>query len=98
MNMSLGMQSMTSDKPANHNLQIQINKPCTITSLRGEARNTAAGPVWSLRATLCLLRHIRARLRELVWQLRGWANNGRLAKNTDVELQHNLELPRIGQS
>lgn len=29
---------------------------------------------------------------ELVWQLRGWANNGRLVKEVDVALQHNLGL------
>ena len=33
-----------------------------------------------------------AQCAELVWQLRGWANNGRLAKDTDVALQHNLGL------
>lgn len=29
---------------------------------------------------------------ELVWQLRGWANNGRLVPEVDVALQHNLGL------
>jgi sterol carrier protein 2 len=29
---------------------------------------------------------------ELTWQLRGWANNGRLVKDIDVALQHNLGL------
>ena len=29
---------------------------------------------------------------ELTWQLRGWANNGRLVKNVDAALQHNLGL------
>lgn len=33
-----------------------------------------------------------AQCAELVWQLRGWANNGRLVKDTDVALQHNLGL------
>lgn len=33
-----------------------------------------------------------AQCAELVWQLRGWANNGRLVKETDVALQHNLGL------
>jgi sterol carrier protein 2 len=29
---------------------------------------------------------------ELTWQLRGWANNGRLVKDVDAALQHNLGL------
>lgn len=33
-----------------------------------------------------------AQCAELVWQLRGWANNGRLVKEVDVALQHNLGL------
>ncbi len=33
-----------------------------------------------------------AQCAELTWQLRGWANNGRLVKNTTVALQHNLGL------
>lgn len=33
-----------------------------------------------------------AQCAELVWQLRGWANNGRLVKDADVVLQHNLGL------
>lgn len=33
-----------------------------------------------------------AQCAELVWQLRGWANNGRLVKDVDVALQHNLGL------
>ncbi|KAL2430350.1 Sterol carrier protein 2 [Exophiala dermatitidis] len=33
-----------------------------------------------------------AQCAELTWQLRGWANNGRLVKNIDVALQHNLGL------
>lgn len=33
---------MTSDKPAKHNLQVQINKQTTITSLKGAAPNTVA--------------------------------------------------------
>jgi sterol carrier protein 2 len=33
-----------------------------------------------------------AQCAELVWQLRGWANNGRLVKDIDVALQHNLGL------
>lgn len=33
-----------------------------------------------------------AQCAELVWQLRGWANNGRLVNNTAVALQHNLGL------
>jgi sterol carrier protein 2 len=33
-----------------------------------------------------------AQCAELTWQLRGWANNGRLVKETDVALQHNLGL------
>ncbi|KAF2762835.1 acetyl-CoA acetyltransferase [Pseudovirgaria hyperparasitica] len=33
-----------------------------------------------------------AQCAELVWQLRGWANNGRLVKQTSVALQHNLGL------
>lgn len=33
-----------------------------------------------------------AQCAELVWQLRGWANNGRLAQEVDVALQHNLGL------
>lgn len=33
-----------------------------------------------------------AQCAELVWQLRGWANNGRLVNGTDVALQHNLGL------
>ncbi|KAF4219406.1 hypothetical protein CNMCM5878_003325 [Aspergillus fumigatiaffinis] len=33
-----------------------------------------------------------AQCAELVWQLRGWANNGRLAANTRVALQHNIGL------
>ena len=33
-----------------------------------------------------------AQCAELVWQLRGWANNGRLVKDLDVALQHNLGL------
>jgi sterol carrier protein 2 len=33
-----------------------------------------------------------AQCAELTWQLRGWANNGRLVKNTSVALQHNLGL------
>ncbi|KAH0843249.1 hypothetical protein FOPE_08210 [Fonsecaea pedrosoi] len=33
-----------------------------------------------------------AQCAELAWQLRGWANNGRLVKDIDVALQHNLGL------
>lgn len=33
-----------------------------------------------------------AQCAELTWQLRGWANNGRLVKDVDVALQHNLGL------
>jgi sterol carrier protein 2 len=33
-----------------------------------------------------------AQCAELTWQLRGWANNGRLVKDLDVALQHNLGL------
>jgi sterol carrier protein 2 len=33
-----------------------------------------------------------AQCAELTWQLRGWANNGRLVKDIDVALQHNLGL------
>lgn len=33
-----------------------------------------------------------AQCAELTWQLRGWANNGRLVRDTDVALQHNLGL------
>ncbi|GFF53222.1 non-specific lipid-transfer protein [Aspergillus lentulus] len=33
-----------------------------------------------------------AQCAELVWQLRGWANNGRLVANTRVALQHNIGL------
>lgn len=33
-----------------------------------------------------------AQCAELVWQLRGWANNGRLVRDVDVALQHNLGL------
>lgn len=33
-----------------------------------------------------------AQCAELVWQLRGWANNGRLVNEVDVALQHNLGL------
>ena len=33
-----------------------------------------------------------AQCAELVWQLRGWANNGRLVEDTAVALQHNLGL------
>lgn len=33
-----------------------------------------------------------AQCAELVWQLRGWATNGRLVKDIDVALQHNLGL------
>lgn len=33
-----------------------------------------------------------AQCAELVWQLRGWANNGRLVEGVDVALQHNLGL------
>ncbi|KIX94874.1 uncharacterized protein Z520_09564 [Fonsecaea multimorphosa CBS 102226] len=33
-----------------------------------------------------------AQCAELVWQLRGWANNGRLVPNVGVALQHNLGL------
>ncbi|OAP65116.1 hypothetical protein AYL99_01088 [Fonsecaea erecta] len=33
-----------------------------------------------------------AQCAELTWQLRGWANNGRLVKNTQYALQHNLGL------
>lgn len=33
-----------------------------------------------------------AQCAELVWQLRGWATNGRLVKDVDVALQHNLGL------
>lgn len=33
-----------------------------------------------------------AQCAELTWQLRGWANNGRLVKDTTVALQHNLGL------
>jgi sterol carrier protein 2 len=33
-----------------------------------------------------------AQCAELVWQLRGWATNGRLVQNVDAALQHNLGL------
>jgi sterol carrier protein 2 len=33
-----------------------------------------------------------AQCAELTWQLRGWANNGRLVRDVDVALQHNLGL------
>lgn len=33
-----------------------------------------------------------AQCAELTWQLRGWANNGRLVDGVDVALQHNLGL------
>lgn len=33
-----------------------------------------------------------AQCAELTWQLRGWAKNGRLVKDVDVALQHNLGL------
>ncbi len=33
-----------------------------------------------------------AQCAELTWQLRGWATNGRLVKDVDVALQHNLGL------
>lgn len=33
-----------------------------------------------------------AQCAELVWQLRGWANNGRLVRDADCALQHNLGL------
>lgn len=33
-----------------------------------------------------------AQCAELTWQLRGWPNNGRLVKDIDVALQHNLGL------
>ncbi|KIW18374.1 hypothetical protein PV08_02662 [Exophiala spinifera] len=33
-----------------------------------------------------------AQCAELTWQLRGWATNGRLVKDIDVALQHNLGL------
>lgn len=33
-----------------------------------------------------------AQCAELTWQLRGWANNGRLVRDIDVALQHNLGL------
>ncbi|KAL2802813.1 acetyl-CoA acetyltransferase [Aspergillus granulosus] len=33
-----------------------------------------------------------AQCAELVWQLRGWANNGRLVANARVALQHNIGL------
>ena len=33
-----------------------------------------------------------AQCAELTWQLRGWANNGRLVQDVDVALQHNLGL------
>ncbi|KAL5359677.1 acetyl-CoA acetyltransferase [Aspergillus floccosus] len=33
-----------------------------------------------------------AQCAELTWQLRGWANNGRLVEDTEVTLQHNLGL------
>ncbi|KAJ5212831.1 uncharacterized protein N7498_004477 [Penicillium cinerascens] len=33
-----------------------------------------------------------AQCAELIWQLRGWANNGRLVEKTDVALQHNIGL------
>lgn len=33
-----------------------------------------------------------AQCAELTWQLRGWANNGRLVPDVDVALQHNLGL------
>lgn len=33
-----------------------------------------------------------AQCAELTWQLRGWANNGRLVEDVDVALQHNLGL------
>jgi sterol carrier protein 2 len=33
-----------------------------------------------------------AQCAELTWQLRGWANNGRLVKDTGVALQHNIGL------
>jgi len=33
-----------------------------------------------------------AQCAELIWQLRGWCVNGRLAKDADVALQHNLGL------
>lgn len=33
-----------------------------------------------------------AQCAELIWQLRGWANNGRLVEGADVALQHNIGL------
>ncbi|KAJ5378387.1 hypothetical protein N7509_011506 [Penicillium cosmopolitanum] len=33
-----------------------------------------------------------AQCAELIWQLRGWANNGRLVEGVDVALQHNIGL------
>jgi hypothetical protein len=38
----LNLIQMTSDKPAKHNLQVQINYQTTIMSLKGDAPDTVA--------------------------------------------------------
>ncbi|KAF2768103.1 hypothetical protein EJ03DRAFT_274905 [Teratosphaeria nubilosa] len=41
----LDMQGMTSDDPAKHNLQVQVNNGTAISTLKKAAPKTVAGPV-----------------------------------------------------
>ncbi|KAK3066694.1 hypothetical protein LTR53_016854 [Teratosphaeriaceae sp. CCFEE 6253] len=44
-NYRLDMQGMTSSKPAEHNLQVQVNRDPKISSLKNAKGATVAGPV-----------------------------------------------------
>lgn len=45
-NLTIG--KMTSDSPAKHNLQIQVNKGTGISTLKKAAPKTVAGPVFAV--------------------------------------------------
>ena len=64
MNLRLDMQGMSSHNPPRHNLQVQVNRECVITSLKRVKGDTVAGPVFVPQGNIWSASQIRSMLIE----------------------------------